>query len=360
MMNNSKIIAVQCHSGLPDLTFENIMTAADSWEDFIPDDYYIDQWIPTKGRYTTIGKAGSGKSTLLLHMAIHIAAGIDWLGNKTKQGRVMWLNCNDEPKPATGTRLKKMLNSLHIKKPDDLVIIQQSDFPQTFGLRNLEEKENLFTLIDIVKPDILFIDSLRKILPFDNQVMIVTPLRDIYRSFPNMVLFPLHHAQEKGITNSELFTTEDPSSYMANSAELARDVDGYFIITSHLKDELIEYFGVRAITKRCVLTGKLTRINVIQDGKTTLELIDGGLFLAPLRLEQRHIVDILYESIDEPLTVSGIRKGSHSAISQATIYRYIEDLYNSNWIETAGRGDRGKYFYRLTAMAIEKINKEKQ
>jgi DNA-binding MarR family transcriptional regulator len=352
-----KVIAVQCPTSNKRISSESFKSGAGSWKSFVSDDYYIDKWIPASGRYTTIGKAGSGKSTLLLHIGIHMAAGMDWLGYKTKHAKVLWLNCNDEPKSATGTRLVKMLNSLEMEKPDDLTLIHQSDFEYTFGLRTREERENMHSLIEEFTPDIIFIDSLRKILPFDNQVMLVNPLRDLYEQFPNMVLFPLHHAQEKGISSSELFTTDDPGSYMANSSELARDMDGYFVITSHLKNELIDYFGIRAVTKRCILINDLIRIDVIQDGKNTLGLKHGGTFLAPLRLEERHIIDILHEAGNEPLTVNGIRKGSHSAISQATIYRYIEELFKANWIETAKRGDRGRYFYRLTAKALEKIAK---
>jgi len=354
---SDKVIAVQCSASTNISKSEALKATVSNWQKFVPDDYYVEKWIPTAGRYTTIGKAGSGKSTLLLHMAIHIAAGMNWLSYKTKQAKVLWLNCNDEPKAATGIRLIKMLNSLGIDKPDDLTLVHQSDFDYTFGLRTKEEKANMNFLLETFKPDILFIDSLRKILPFDNQVMMVNPLRDLYDHFPNMVLFPLHHAQEKGISSSELFTTDDPGSYMANSSELARDMDGYFVITSHLKNELIDYFGIRAVTKRCVLVNTLIRIDVVQDGKNTLELKHGGIFLAPLRLEQRHIIDILHEAGNEPLTVNGIRKGSHSSISQTTIYRYIEELFNSHWIETAKRGDRGRYFYQLTVEALDKIAK---
>lgn len=106
------------------------------------------------------------------------------------------------------------------------MIVNQSDWPdKTFSLKSRIEVDNTYELIGTWNPDIFVVDSLRKFLPFKDQVMNVKPLQTLYNDYPNMVHFFIHHAQQKGITAAELFSCEDPGSYMANSSELAREVE---------------------------------------------------------------------------------------------------------------------------------------
>jgi RecA-family ATPase len=55
-------------------------------------EYLIENVIPSKGRYAIIGLAGSGKTTLVLDQMVHVSLGTDWMGCKTNQGKILWLN----------------------------------------------------------------------------------------------------------------------------------------------------------------------------------------------------------------------------------------------------------------------------
>lgn len=135
---------------------------------------------------------------------------------------------------------------------------------------------------------------------------------------------------------------------MANSSELAREVDGYFIVKGHTKDNLLDYVLLRAVSKRFTMLEKSIRIDIEQDGKTTYKLTYGGLYLAELRLEEKHIVDILKNADETGMSILELVASSQTALYRSTAYRYIEGLYDTGWIELVSRGIKGKRFYRLT------------
>jgi hypothetical protein len=312
--------------------------------------YYIDDVLPARGRYAVLGMAGSGKTTVVFDQVLHISCGQDWMGHRTTPCRVLWLNLNDEPAIATKIRLDKMLHSLGLSQPPErLMIVNQSDWQDMpFSMKTKFETDNTYELINTWNTDILVVDSLRKFLPFKDQVMDVKPLRDLFNDYPDMVQLLIHHAQQKGITAAELFSSQDPGSYMANSSELARDVDGFFIVTGHTKNNILDHISLRAVSKRFTMLDRNIRIDVEQDGKTTFKLNYGGLYIPELRLEQKHIIDILKNAGKDGMSVSELVNSSETVLGRATVYRYIEELYDTGWIELVSRRGRGKRFYVLT------------
>ena len=330
---------------------------ANSWNVGKKNEYYIDKVLPKTGLNVPFGKKGSGKSTLFLHMAIHIAAGLDWLGHKTTQARVLWLNY-DEPKLALSIRLNKMLNSLNISKPEDLIIFTPADdFPdETIGLQTDNAYINLCQLMSKFTPGALVVDSLRKIVTFDRQVMNVTPLYRLRKDFPETSLVPLAHAQEKGITSSELFIVEDPGSYMANSADLSRDADAYYVTMGILKkgnNSELDYICIKGVTKRYTVISKSMRANIIQN-EEAMEINDGGLYLPIPRLEQQQIITILAKS-PHPLSISEIVASGDTSVARSTANKYVGQLYEAEWIDVATRGDRGAMYYELTENSREHL-----
>jgi hypothetical protein len=53
--------------------------------------WVIKHWLPDYGVSMVYGESGSGKTFITLDMACHIAAGMDWHGNRTKEGVVIYM-----------------------------------------------------------------------------------------------------------------------------------------------------------------------------------------------------------------------------------------------------------------------------
>lgn len=174
---------------MTDVTLEKLFENMES-RDGCDVGYYIEDVLPARGRYA-VGMAGSGKSTLILDQMLHVTSGKDWMGHKTTPCKVLWLNLNDEPVAALKIRVDKMLHSLGVSTaPSNLMIVNQSEWEdKTFSMNNKIEIDNTYELIDIWKPNIFVVDSLRKFLPFKDQVMNVKPLQALYSNYPNMVHF---------------------------------------------------------------------------------------------------------------------------------------------------------------------------
>ena len=138
-----------------DITLEKLLENMES-RDGCDIGYYIEDVLPTQGRYVVIGMAGSGKSTLVLDQILHVTSGKNWMGHKTKPCKVLWLNLNDEPAAALKIRLDKMLHSLGMSlTPPNLIIVTQSDWPDsTFSMKNKIEIDNTYKFIDTCKPEV--------------------------------------------------------------------------------------------------------------------------------------------------------------------------------------------------------------
>ena len=327
--------------------------------------YYIENVVPGRGRYAFIGMAGAGKSTMVCHQVLHMSSGLPWMANKTRPCRVLWLNLNDEPADVLKKRMEMLRRGIGLDElPPNLMIVNQADWiGKLFGMHTAGAMDNTYRIIDEWQPDVFVIDSLRKFLPFKDQVMNVRPLHILSNEYPEMVQYYIHHAQQKGVTAAQLFTDRDPASYMANSSDLARDVDGYYIIRAFTKDNLLESIALRAVSKRYCMLPRPIKIDVRLSRRAhisprrfgepgeieAIELGYGGLYLPELRLEQMHIIDILAKHDGSyGLSIGEIVEASSTAVAISTTYRHIEELYQLGWIKLVARGERGKRFYELT------------
>lgn len=335
-------------------------------------EYHIEGVLPVGGRIAAVGLSGHGKSTLLLHQALHVTTGKDWMGHPTRPSSVLWLNLNDEPRDVVYMRERLLGRGMGLDaKPENLILVSQSEWPdQPFGMHSGDRVRNTFQLIDTCQPDILVIDSLRRFLPFKDQVMIVRPLHELTSHYPMMTQYYIHHAQQKGITATQLLTDEDPASYFANSSDLARDVDAFFVVKAFKRDERLERIVLRAVSKRFLVLPKPIQIDVQNlrraqfspnhygepTGPSALVLVYGGLYAPELPLEQKHILDVLAKNAgDYGMSVRELVNASETAIALTTTYRHIEKLYEAGWIELVSRGDRGKRFYRVTAEGMKNL-----
>ena len=353
-----------------EITLEEMLANMERRDDDV--EYYIEGVLPGRGRYAAIGLTSHGKTTLACHKMLHVTSGREWMGKKTRPGLVLWLNLNDEPSQVLKNRMHDLSRGMELDSlPPNLMIVNQSEYAgRPFGMHDDRGRDNTYRVIDLWHPDILVIDSLRKFLPFKDQVMNVRPLQMLSNDYPAMVQYYIHHAQQKGVTGAQVFTDKDPASYFANSSDLARDVDGYFVVRGFVRNELLEHIALRAVSKRYLLFPRPMKIDVEfirpiridpehygePSKQTALKLVYGGLYVPELRLEQKLIVDILAKQAgDTGLSVSEVVALSETAVARSTVYRNMEELYEAGWVELVSRGNRGKRFYRLTEEAKKSL-----
>jgi hypothetical protein len=349
----------------PTVNIADILDTINKEPEVISTQYIIDKVIPSTGKYVIFGLQGSGKSTVCQSMAVCISAGIDWLGYKTKQSKVLWINLDDEPSTALNLRIHKLCNALKITRPssDKLAVLTQADTQSKFSLLSAEEAANLYAVIDAINPDIIFIDSMLKLCPIISGVLDTKPFESMTARYSDKVFMILHHAIERGLTTWDLFNAKDVGGLMARSSQLSRDVDGHFVVAGFMNDEkrnILDHIGIKCGTKRFTLLDIPLRIKVKQsqngDKPEFIELINDGSFLPPIGLQEYHILDILYHA-SVPMSPGDIRNESHTAVSPATLYNKINELYDSKWIELIDKGKKGLRFYKISELGKKNFSR---
>src|SRR5215510_6093278 len=82
--------------------------------------YLIHRLIPEKSRIQLVGPAKAGKSFFAWQIALSVAQGRDFLGRKTKQGRVLYLQF-DTPDHIWKERLDDLdINGVHLPEHIDV------------------------------------------------------------------------------------------------------------------------------------------------------------------------------------------------------------------------------------------------
>jgi hypothetical protein len=69
--------------------------------------------LPQQGTCVLYGQSGSGKSFFAVHLALHIAGGLPWLGSKVKKGTVVYLTTEDR----TGIEARAVASVRHMDSP---------------------------------------------------------------------------------------------------------------------------------------------------------------------------------------------------------------------------------------------------
>jgi len=118
--------------------------------------WVIKNWIPDYGVTMVYGESGSGKTFVTLDMACHIAAGLDWHGNRTKSGVVVYMA--GEGNYGLRQRVAAWCNAHRINSLDNLLISNKAldmDNPaaaaQIIGaVRELTKGEAAMVFIDTV------------------------------------------------------------------------------------------------------------------------------------------------------------------------------------------------------------------
>lgn len=118
-------------------------------------EFLIENFLPAKSIAVMAGDSTIGKSPLICQLALCVSAGIPFLGMKTNQGRVLYLDLENSLLDCKGMRdaLAAFLDLLEVPEGDFLLV------PEPGGIPQLEEQ------IKKLRPCVIVIDSLRAFAP---------------------------------------------------------------------------------------------------------------------------------------------------------------------------------------------------
>jgi len=123
-------------------------------------DDWIDGLLPTRSLGVIVGDSGEGKSPLIYQQAFCVATGIPFLGRRTRQGRVLVVDLENGQGQVLAM-LGQFASHFKVPLPGDLRLLNANDVPPEWG----SPGHTLFDLINDLKPDIVFIDSLGSAFP---------------------------------------------------------------------------------------------------------------------------------------------------------------------------------------------------
>ena len=113
------------------------------------DSWVVDGLMPEGALTMVVSFPKGGKSTFTRHMAVAIAKGEDFLGRSVKQGKVLYLALEENPK-----QVKRSFRRLGLTDDDPLLIM--------FGKPSKEAVTDLRAIAEQEKPVIIFIDTVTR------------------------------------------------------------------------------------------------------------------------------------------------------------------------------------------------------
>jgi KaiC/GvpD/RAD55 family RecA-like ATPase len=160
--------------------------------------YIVDGLIPQRSLGIAVGDSGIGKTALFYQMAVCVAAGVDYLGRKTRQGRVLYLDGENGMSDVEDmvTRLSRFVGLAG--PPNDLLLFNLNDCIQKWG----EPGNGLVELVEAFKPSLVIIDPLALLYPNAEEKnaeanKAFRELRQIM-SKTGCTMLPVHHIKKPG------------------------------------------------------------------------------------------------------------------------------------------------------------------
>lgn len=156
--------------------------------------FVIEEMIPAEGVVLIWGQSSVGKTPIMWHMARAIALGEDFCGYHTIKGNVLLVEL-DQPEIVTTERIKE----LPLLEGNPMLVVEHMN-PLTHPLID-SDRERLEFLRDLVQPDVVFFDTLRKTHNLDDTQS--ETVQRVYRQF--RVLFPksalvfIHHERKRSV-----------------------------------------------------------------------------------------------------------------------------------------------------------------
>lgn len=152
--------------------------------------FYIEDWLPKRGKALLYAPAKAGKSFLCLQMARCIGQGLDFLGMRTSRARVLYLQFE-----LGVSVLQQRMASVAL--PYENVYVGTT-FSMKLDIRG--GKEQLRTTLDAIQPNVLILDPFYKMISGDENeskdVRVILEFLDSLLeeySANNFSIFIIHH-----------------------------------------------------------------------------------------------------------------------------------------------------------------------
>ena len=116
--------------------------------------FVVDGLISTGSIGLAVGDSGLGKSPLIYQLGLCVAAGIPWLGMRTAEGPVVYLDCENGPLNSQALR-DSLLQHLGLPKCPKMF----------FFCYNISNIHHLARILKAIKPVLVIIDTLRSFDP---------------------------------------------------------------------------------------------------------------------------------------------------------------------------------------------------
>jgi len=165
----------------------------------LDDSYLIDRFIPAQGRILLIGPPKKGKSFLALQYGLAVAKGEDFIHRHSTPGKVLYLQY-DTPHALWLDRIKK-LKSANVMFHDNFVMLdpRHPHYQSQIDIRKNEaDRLYLMEIVDTVKPQLVIIDTLRKIFSGDENSSDVCAevFNHINEIFKKQAVVYVHHTHK--------------------------------------------------------------------------------------------------------------------------------------------------------------------
>jgi hypothetical protein len=177
-------------------------------------DFVIQGLIPKQSLSLVVGDSGVGKSPLLYQAAICVAAGVPFLEKPVRQGRVLWMDC-ENGLGQVNALLETISGFLNLPKvPDNLRLWNYNDVSKDFGAATTA----FVRMLKQHKPDWVIIDTLKTLFEGiesknDNAIAMYKFMRQLMAEL-QCTITGVHHPRKKGndprFSVPPLETTNDP------------------------------------------------------------------------------------------------------------------------------------------------------
>lgn len=178
----------------------NLKSVYDLFKPKIRKEFIIDGLIRETSVNLWFGRYGHKKTFVALSAAINVAAGRDWLGLRTKQSSVLFINEDSDP-DTLEDRLEAGLRGESLEKENlRLFFISLADFN---FLKNPDDIDHLKAIIEKTNAKLVFIDALDNIAAGydENSVKDLQPLFIALRKLSvetQSSIVILHHSNKRG------------------------------------------------------------------------------------------------------------------------------------------------------------------
>jgi len=199
--------------------------------------------LPTAMKAIMFGPPKKGKSIILNQLAMSVIHGIDWLGFKTNQKRVLYMNFEVGHR-SWQTRLRKYCRGTGLVLNDNLMLVSDLMGVRLDSPAGQAEMEKL---VSIHKPHLIIYDPFKKIISSsstnEESVLACTDFCDKLIFNYGCSIFICHHTRKSKVTQSGVMDLG--AQEMTGTYHLAQWVDAMISLVPVAQDKIRLEFETR-------------------------------------------------------------------------------------------------------------------